>query len=221
MPLTNKKEIFQERKNFILDFLKSLSFGMIFVFIAIGIYVASNVLNTSWTSVVNNKMAEVNQLNGQLTANIAKFQMIDEQKRHSMVGLNAERKVSDDEMLHELIVSNGNWTSQADAADALLDFQNRYGSSHAWISEIFPPQSLSYKDRLYYGWPIETAIQDLTWQGSWVTSTSSDIYTYYILVTGTRQINAISTSVDSFLKCTVTADGIVDNCGVYSIEQRS
>ena len=75
MPLTNKKEIFQERKNFILDFLKSLSFGMIFVFIAIGIYVASNVLNTSWTSVVNNKMAEVNQLNGQLTANIAKFQM--------------------------------------------------------------------------------------------------------------------------------------------------
>lgn len=218
--LTNKKEILQERKAFVLDFLKSISFGMIFIFIAIGIYTASNILNAKWTSVVSNKMAEVNQLNGQLTANIAKFQMIDEQKRHATAGLNNERKSSDDDMLQSLIAANGNWASQEESATVLRDFVSRYGAN-SWVNILFLPGEFTGKEKSLYGWPIETATQSLVWQDSWVTSTSADIYTYYILIDGTRQCNDVSVPMDSFLKCTVTADGVVDNFGIYQIEQRS
>ena len=121
-----KNQIRQERIDFIKSFFRNAAFGLILIFIAVGILVASNIMNGRFQTTLGAKIDEVNTLNHQLTANLAKTQHQDSVAQYASTGIDWNRKAKDDEIVKTILDNYANWSSDADRTSKMKDFGERY-----------------------------------------------------------------------------------------------
>ena len=125
--MTNKEQIWLERKQFVIDFLKNGVMGFILIFIAFGVMAASNVLVDRWSASLWNRTTELNELNAQLTRNMAKLQSINETKRNTTLGVDFERKAHDDAIMLAFLEEYGNWATTDECFEKFKDCRKLYG----------------------------------------------------------------------------------------------
>lgn len=116
--ITNKEQIWNERKEFAIDFLKSAVIGLIIIFVALGIKAASGMMMDQWQSGLDRKTAEVNNLSGALMRSMAEIQEKQLQVKTTSTGFNVERKALDDEIFDEFMEFFMTWDGLVDESAA-------------------------------------------------------------------------------------------------------
>ena len=225
-----KNQIRQERVAFVKSFFRNACFGLILIFIAFGIYFAFNILNNRFQNTLQIKLDEVNDLNHQLTADLAQTQVFDSISRYTSSGIDLERKAKDDNIVNDILVHYANWSSRDDAGQKMGDFAVKYKGSENSINDfnyvIYGIQSYGviglntgevYKDRRV---DVNQVYNGMT---SHVTEIKNGVYKYYTLVHLTRDNGLGPVSGDVLIGYTVAEDGKVSLSGQqdYIIKEKA
>lgn len=116
--MTNKQQIWLERKAFLVDFCKSGVYGFILIFIALGVFVATSIFIHGWNDRLSRKDAELNDLSAELTRMVVRVQNMDQKQTTIISGFDAERKARDDEIALAWVKNLTTWNSYSEYANA-------------------------------------------------------------------------------------------------------
>lgn len=130
MQATNK--VIRDRKMMKLKaFLSAAALGLIFIFIAAGILLASLIAKKNWTGALDTKSLEINDLSGQLSGLIARVQLSAEQYRNMPVIVDDEAVASDSDRASKLFSDLTTWGS----FDEMAEKQESAKQSYSRVTE--------------------------------------------------------------------------------------
>lgn len=201
MAFMSKETRQKETKAFIKDFFKSAALGLIFIFIAIGVLIASDILNGQWQKTLSTKSGDVNYLTAQVKQSTMKLDQMKTESRNLYLGVNLDRKATDDAIAQEVFQNALTWTGKDEATDLITSLPAKYGKlPTSYYKGVF---GIEYVDELQRSKEIACTFKDFK---SYVQSVADGTYNYVAIVgfsqvlnDGTRiQKNFVSTySIDS------------------------
>lgn len=221
--MTNKEQIRKERIEFCRDFLHSAVFGLIVIFVAFGILIASNVLIARWNTSVDAKMAEVNDLAAKVTQSNAQSQMLEENNKYFNSGVDLDRKANDDEIMRQFLQNYGCWSSFEDLQSKSSAVYSQYENVGVGLKTLVTP----WIDGLRLQTALRTTIVRLTSSedvckqtcslvNSYVVETSADNYVYYAEIQFDMEAGTLSDHATRLVKYTMTSDGLMLNSTVWT-----
>ena len=191
----------KETKAFVKDFLKSASFGLILIFIAFGMLIAVNILNSQWQKTLSAKSGDVNYLTAQVKQSTMKLDQMKTESRNLYLGVDLDRKAADDAIALEVFQNALTWTGKDEAQNLMRTLSAKYdGIPRAYYKGVF---GVEYYDEIPRSKEVACTFKDFK---SYVQSVANDRYRYVAIVSfsqvlkdGTRiQKNFVSTySIDS------------------------
>jgi hypothetical protein len=208
-----KNQIRQERIDFLKSFFRNAAFGLILIFIAVGIFVASNIMNSRLQTTLGSKIDEVNELNHQLTVNLAQTQHVDSVAKYASLGVDLDRKERDDELMLEILKNYGNWSSNDDREAKMKEFSDKYrsgGTISGFNDTIFATALGTVFDMDYVSVGLSGAnpgIQTVDDFKSYVVKVDNGTYYYNSLVTLTRELSTGKKTGQVLLTYAIEPDG--------------
>ena len=127
-----------ETKAFVKDFFKSAALGLVIIFLAIGILIASNIVSQQWDKTLAAKSADVNHLSGQVKQSVLKLDQVQTESRNLYLGVDLDRKAKDDVIAEEIFKRGLTWTGKEEGQRVGIDFGQRYPDvPRAFYKEVF------------------------------------------------------------------------------------
>lgn len=223
--MTNKEQIWAERKAFVVDFFKSASIGLIVIFIALGIFAAFRVLGSGWDTALSNKMSEVNDLAMQVTRTTAKIRSLEDSLDSFSGGIDLARKTEDDQRIFDILNEYGSWSSISDLSAKSRTFSQSGLSLGSFRYFILPA---IYKDGIGTDRVIlakidgetDTVYQKILGAETYLSAVTGNTYSYYAAISYDRVFGK-DVSVSGgivFLAYDVAGDGTISVTNVSYIE---
>lgn len=167
----------KEAKAFIKDFLKAAGPGLVILFIAFGILIASNIVGREWTNTLSGKSNEVNILSAQVKQSIMKLDQIKTESRNLYLGVDLDRKAKDDVIAQEVFEHALTWTGKEQGMALILDIVDRYPDlPRSYSVGVF---GIERRDEFERSKEIACAFKSFK---SYVKSVSEDTYEYMAIV---------------------------------------
>ena len=104
------KVIWKERLAMVGDFLKSGVIGWIICFVALGFYLASNIVIDGWDQQLQVRFQEVNSLSASLNEILVKNQHANDSVKYALTSIDTERAAKDNKIFDDAMALAFNWT---------------------------------------------------------------------------------------------------------------
>ena len=184
MAFMSKETRQKETKAFIKDFFKSAALGLIFIFIAIGVLIASDILNGQWQKTLSTKSGDVNYLTAQVKQSTMKLDQMKTESRNLYLGVNLDRKATDDAIAQEVFQNALTWTGKDEATDLITSLPAKYGKlPTSYYKGVF---GIEYVDELQRSKEIACTFKDFK---SYVQSVADGTYNYVAIVSFSQVLN--------------------------------